>query len=72
VAHSASQHRRPHPAHQASAGTVDKGRAAYRAVGRISIFGRPGYLYVPRKGIVDEACNLPTSACPNEMRDVNY
>jgi hypothetical protein len=32
----------------------------------------PGYLYVPRRGIVDEACNLPTSACPNEQRDVNY
>ena len=30
----------------------------------------PGYIYLPKKGIVDEACNLPTSACPNEMRDV--
>ncbi len=30
----------------------------------------PGYIYAPRRGIVDEACNLPTSACPNEMRDV--
>ena len=30
----------------------------------------PGYTYVPGKGIVDEACNLPTSACPNEMRDI--
>jgi hypothetical protein len=38
----------------------------------ISIFGGPGYVYVPSKGIVDEACNLPTGACPNEMRDVNY
>jgi hypothetical protein len=32
----------------------------------------PGYLYATRRGIVDEACNLPTSACPNEQRDVNY
>ncbi len=30
----------------------------------------PGYIYAPGRGIVDEACNLPTSACPNEMRDV--
>jgi hypothetical protein len=30
----------------------------------------PGYIYMPKKGIVDEACNLPTSACPNDMRDV--
>jgi hypothetical protein len=29
----------------------------------------PGYVYAPGKGILDEACNLPTSACPNEMRD---
>jgi hypothetical protein len=29
----------------------------------------PGYAYAPGKGMVDEACNLPTSACPNEMRD---
>lgn len=43
--------------------------AALRAVPPI-VFRGPGYLYVPRVGIVDEACNLPTSACPNEMRDV--
>ena len=30
----------------------------------------PGYVYLPGKGILDEACNLPTSACPNEMRDI--
>jgi hypothetical protein len=29
-----------------------------------------GYVYFPGKGIVDEACNLPSSACPNELRDV--
>jgi len=42
-------------------------------------FGRndtPGYvyeprsIYLPKRGIADEACNLPTSACPNEMRDI--
>ncbi len=34
------------------------------------VYRRPGYTYAPRKGIVDEACNLPTSACPNELRDI--
>jgi hypothetical protein len=29
----------------------------------------PGYMFVPGKGILDAPCNLPTSACPNEMRD---
>ena len=27
--------------------------------------------FVPQKVLVDEACNLPTSACPNDKRDVN-
>jgi hypothetical protein len=26
--------------------------------------------HAPGKGIVDETCNLPTSACPNEQRDI--
>jgi hypothetical protein len=26
---------------------------------------------VPQKIKIDEACNLPTSACPNDRRDVN-
>jgi hypothetical protein len=38
----------------------------------VPIVRYPGYLYAPGKGIIDEACNLPTSACPNEQRDVNY
>jgi hypothetical protein len=29
----------------------------------------PGHTFVPGKGILDAPCNLPTSACPNEMRD---
>lgn len=36
---------------------------------KVSILRRQGYVYVPRKGIVDEARNLPTRACPNEMRE---
>jgi hypothetical protein len=35
----------------------------------------PGYatgnIYAPGRGILDEARNLPTSACPNDQRDVN-
>jgi hypothetical protein len=30
----------------------------------------PGYAFVPGRGILDEACNLPTSTCPNEYRDI--
>jgi hypothetical protein len=55
--HSVPQHRRPLVAHR------------LRPEG--SIFRGEGYVYVPAKGIVGAACNLPTSACPNEMRDVN-
>ncbi len=29
-----------------------------------------GWSLVPGKAILDDDCNLPTSACPNEMRDV--
>jgi hypothetical protein len=36
----------------------------------VPVYHRPGYTYVPRQGIADEACNLPTSRCPNEYRDV--
>ena len=31
----------------------------------------PSYVFVPGEGILDAPCNLPTSACPNSMRDVN-
>ena len=30
----------------------------------------PGYTYVPGVGILGESCDLPTSACPNEYRDI--
>jgi hypothetical protein len=32
----------------------------------------PGYVFVPGTGYVDKACNLPSSGCWNEERDVNY
>ena len=30
----------------------------------------PGYIFVPGVGILGESCDLPTSACPNEYRDI--
>jgi hypothetical protein len=30
----------------------------------------PGYTFVPGIGILGESCDLPTSACSNEYRDV--
>jgi hypothetical protein len=30
----------------------------------------PGYTFVPGIGILGESCNLPTSACTNEYRDI--
>jgi hypothetical protein len=43
--------------------------AIHRAFGGMPVYGA-GYVYEPRRGIVDEACNLPTSSCPNDQRDV--
>jgi hypothetical protein len=45
---------------------------AHPVLSKVSVFRGPGYVFVPGKGIIGEACNLPTSACPNEMRDVNF
>ena len=30
----------------------------------------PGYTFVPGVGILGESCDMPTSACTNEYRDV--
>lgn len=62
--------------HRATAPRLVRGTAAYRAPPFYAappgapVYRRPGNAYVPGKGIVDEACNLPTSACPNELRDI--
>ena len=32
--------------------------------------GPYGYVFVPGHGILGEACNLPTSTCENQYRDV--
>jgi hypothetical protein len=42
----------------------------YTAPPGVSVYRGPGYTFVPRQGIADEACNLPTSRCSNEYRDV--
>jgi len=31
----------------------------------------PGYTFVPGVGILGESCDLPTSACTNEYRDLS-
>jgi hypothetical protein len=31
---------------------------------------QPGYVFVPGRGILGESCNMPTSTCTNEYRDV--
>jgi hypothetical protein len=68
--HSAPQHHRQHAAHRTFTHRSTEAAAYYSVRPKVSVFRGPGYVYVPGKGIVDEACNLPTSACPNEMRDV--
>jgi hypothetical protein len=40
----------------------------HHSPGRWVYFG-PSYTFEPRKGIIDEACNLPTSVCPPNQRD---
>ena len=75
AAHSPSHHasREAHrrAAHRLSRSARDHGAPAfYTAPLAFPVYRWPGYTYVPRMGIVDEACNLPTSACPNEMRDI--
>lgn len=33
-------------------------------------YAGPGYVFVPGQGILGEDCDMPTSTCPNEQRDV--
>ena len=41
----------------------------YSRIAPAARFG-PGYIFVPGRGILGEDCNMPTSTCPNEYRDV--
>ncbi|MGB7097350.1 MAG: hypothetical protein WBD95_01090 [Xanthobacteraceae bacterium] len=44
---------------------------SYRHAAPAGAIWQPGgYWYLPGHGILDEACDLPTSACPNTERDV--
>jgi hypothetical protein len=60
---------RTHRAHHASAMMPTVGSPPYRSLPPNAL-RMPGYVFVPGRGILDEACNLPTSACPNSERDV--
>jgi hypothetical protein len=76
----AASHHHPHRVHQTS--TVHHGYFGRPAYGYYAPFGQyvpgvndrlihgPGYVFVPGHGILDEDCNMPTSTCPNEYRNV--
>ena len=80
----ASQDRHARRAHGAAATTHHGNFGGYRPLygyytrhgqyvpgaGDRLIYG-PGYVFVPGRGILDEACNLPSSTCTNEYRDVH-
>jgi hypothetical protein len=42
----------------------------YGFLGHVPAIRGPGYTFVPGVGILGESCDLPTSACTNEYRDV--
>jgi hypothetical protein len=45
------------------------GSARNHAPARGWVYFGPQYTFIPGRGIADEGCNLPTSACPNHQRD---
>lgn len=70
-AYSAPRHHHQHAAYRTFTHGLSRDAGTYYSVlPEVSAFRGQGYVYVPRKGILGEACNLPTSACPNERRDV--
>jgi len=68
VHHAYPTHRGPQVAHAA---TLPYG-PEYGFLSRIppNAIRMPGYTYVPGVGILGESCDLPSSACPNEYRDI--
>jgi hypothetical protein len=71
AAHSTAQHNHQHAAHRTFTHALSNHAGAYYPVLRkVLAFRGQGHVYVPRKGIADEPCNLPAGACPNEMHDV--
>jgi hypothetical protein len=76
AAYSMPQHGRRYVAHRSfrpgfGFGVGPAPAYGYAAPPRGPVFRGPGYIFVPRAGIVDEACNLPTSACSNQFRTTN-
>jgi hypothetical protein len=50
---------------------LDKVRPVHGAVPQIvNTHSGPGYVHTRGRGTADEACNLPTSGCPDWQRDV--
>jgi len=45
-------------------------RAGYAAAAPSAAYLGPGYVFVPGRGILGEDCDMPSSTCPNELRDV--
>jgi len=61
-ARSADQwHHRPYFVHRAAMPRYDYNHPDESA---------PGYVFVPGRGILNESCDLPTSTCSNEYRDI--
>jgi hypothetical protein len=68
-----NKHPRPvaHRAYHAAAATLPYG-PEYGFLRHIppNAIRMPGYIFVPGVGILGASCDLPTSACPNEYRDI--
>jgi hypothetical protein len=56
------------PLHQNTRRDVAR-RAGHAAPVPSATYLGPGYVFVPGRGILGEDCNMPTSTCPNELRD---
>jgi hypothetical protein len=56
------------PLHQNTRRDVAR-RAGHAAPLPSAAYLGPGYVFVPGHGILGEDCNMPTSTCPNELRD---
>jgi hypothetical protein len=53
--------------HDARRGVVD--HSGYAAGAHAPSDFASGYVFVPGHGILGEDCDMPTSTCPNELRD---
>jgi hypothetical protein len=53
--------------HEARRGVAH--HAGYAARAQMPSDFASGYVFVPGRGILGEDCDMPTSTCPNELRD---